>query len=67
MAEARFRLVTSLAILAAMAAVFLPAATDDLARYAALQMFLIFGSFFAWNAISAIRILRRGRRPPPRD
>lgn len=62
MAEARFRLITSLAALGAMAAVFLPAATDGLARYGTLQMFLFFGTFFAWNAVAAFRTLRRGRR-----
>jgi len=45
-----------------MAAVFLPAATDGLARYGTLQMFLVFGSFIAWNAVGALRTLRRGGR-----
>lgn len=62
MLDARFKLVTSLVMLALMAAVFLPAATDGMARYASLQMFLAFGTFFAWQAVAALRAILRERR-----
>jgi O-antigen ligase len=59
MLDPGFRLATSLVVLALMAAVLLPAATDGLGRYGALQMFLAFGMFFAWNAVVATRTLLR--------
>lgn len=61
MLDARFKLVTSVILLALMAAVFLPAATDGLSRYASFQMFLVFGGFFAWQAAAALRAILRGR------
>ncbi len=62
MLDARFKLVSSLLVLALMAAVFLPAATDGLSRYIALQMFLAFGAFFVWQAVAALRTILRERR-----
>lgn len=63
MLDARFKLVSSLVVLALMAAIFVPAATDGLSAYIALQMFLAFGLFFAWQAVAAlIAILRERRR-----